>query len=332
MKESWGWSERQGGPARSLDSSLVWARVVEELRGEYRVVGDTPEIPAVLPGKWRLGDRVIPAVGDWVGVELIENGTRGRIREILPRLTKLSRQAAGETVEEQVMAANIDRVFVLTSLNEDLNPRRLERFRAIVEESGAELTILFTKSDLSTDRTSARAVLETLGDSIDHDFLSTFDPESIARVRRRLNAGQTGALVGSSGVGKSTLLNRLLGTEAQRTLEIRADDDKGRHVTTSRRLFRLEDPAGESFLIDMPGVREIQLWRADSGVAETFGDLQELALKCRFTNCTHRAEPGCAVRSAVEAGTVPTERLEAYRKLLGELRGFKKPRNPPKLK
>ena len=314
------------GPAPATE--LRWSRVIEELRGEYRVIGDTEEIPSVLPGKWRKSSRIVPAVGDWVGLETAKVDGRTLIAEVLPRRNKLSRQAAGETVEEQVLAANLDRVFVLTSLNEDLNARRLERFFAIIFESGAAATLLFTKKDLCQDLTLAHELVRALK-SVDHEFLSVNDPASFARVQARLRPGQTAALMGSSGVGKSTLINALLGRDAQKTFEVRTDDAKGRHTTTSRRMFRL--PTGELF-IDMPGVREVQLWKANEGVRETFEDIKELSLRCKFTNCTHFNEKNCAVRAAIEDGRVTRDRLEAYRKLLGELKGFKKPRNPPKLK
>ena len=251
-------------------------------------------------------------VGDWVVLAGSVAGAEPRVRRLLTRRSTLLRRAAGTGSRPQVMAANVDVVFLVTAIGSDFNPRRLERMAVAVWESGARPVVLLNKTDLDA---AAAALLETIAVScpgVEVDAVSALDGSAAAAVRRALSPGTTGALLGSSGVGKSTIVNSLLAAGVQETAPVSARDGRGRHVTTCRRLFLL--PAGGA-LIDGPGVRELRLWEGEEGLAAAFPDLARLAAGCRFRDCHHREEPGCAVREAVEAGSVPAERLASFHKL-----------------
>jgi ribosome biogenesis GTPase len=253
----------------------------------------------VLPKKLRrAGAR--PAVGDYVVADA------GAIVEILPRRTKLSRKAAGESATEQMIAANIDKVFIVSGLDGDYNPRRIERYVVAVRSGGAAPIVLLNKVDLCPEVAERIAEIAALGVPV--HAIGAKHGEGLAAVA--IGPEETVCFVGSSGAGKSTLVNRLLGREAQRTQEVRAEDDRGRHTTSSRELFAIP---GGGFLIDTPGMRELALWEAEPGLAAAFADVQELARTCRFNDCRHLDEPGCAVRDAI-----PAERLAEWRKLTGE--------------
>ena len=305
------------------------ARVISEHRGAYRVRGEGDEVWAKVSGKLRheaLSPLDLPAVGDWVVLEgdLAQGFT---IHSILPRKTHFVRRAAGPDKKPQAVAANVDFVFLVSSLNRDFSPRRLERYLALANESGAEPIILLSKSDLA-DAEPAIKEVSVIARDVPIFALSSITGNGIEIIRHYLKDHKTGVLLGSSGVGKSTLINRLLGEERLATQSVRDDDDKGRHTTVHRELVVL--PEG-GILIDTPGMREIGLWDATAGVDETFDDVAVFAAQCRFTDCRHDKEPGCAVRGAVESGVLPKERAEAYRTLSGEgARPFA--RNDPRLK
>lgn len=259
-----------------------------------------------------------PVIGDWVAYAPAGGGgNRARIEVVLPRRTKLSRKAAGERVEEQVVAANVDTVFVMMGLDDDFNLRRLERFLVVVWESGAEPVIVLNKIDLAADSASGAAEAARIGPGVAVVSIGAKARVGLDRLSPWLVPGRTVALLGSSGVGKSTLVNALAGEELQTTGEVREHDRRGKHTTSFRRLLRL--PSG-ALLVDNPGVREIQLWTAESGDEETFADVEEIAADCRFGDCRHESEPGCAVRAAVEEGRLEETRLASWRALRGELR------------
>jgi ribosome biogenesis GTPase len=258
----------------------------------------------------------LPAVGDWVAVRIRPGEERGAIIGILPRRSRFSRRMAGQITDEQVVAANVDVVFIVMALDGDYSPRRLERYLMLTRESGATPVVLLTKPDLGDD--VAARVAETVaiaGDAGVH-LVSAPNNLGLDDVAAYLAPGRTGAFLGSSGVGKSSIINRLAGAERQRTREVREADSKGRHTTTHRELIMLP---GGGLVIDTPGMRELQLWDAGTGVRGTFEDVEALAAKCHFTDCRHREEPRCAVKSAVEDGTLPAPRLESYQKLQDEL-------------
>ncbi len=319
--KAWGWDP---GWAAAFDASAGsngdrrWAaRVVAQHRGAWLLAAELGERSASLTGRFRheARDGELPAVGDWVACVPSPHDGEARIDGVLPRRSAFMRRAAGSRVGAQIVAANVDTLFVATSLNGDLNPRRLERYVAMGYESGAEPVVLLTKADLAeaAGATAARLHAELRVPVV---ALSARTGEGIGSVGRWFAPARTLALVGSSGVGKSTLLNRLAGEELMVTREIRDDDARGRHTTTHRELFRLP---GGALMLDTPGMREFGLWDADEGVDETFTEIVELAAGCRFADCSHKFEPGCAVRTAVADGRLDSGRLKSYRRLAHEL-------------
>jgi len=293
------------------------ARVVAEDRGSYQLVATGGELRAAVSGRFRheagADPSAYPAVGDWVAVE---GGLTGEtvIHALLPRRSALVRQAPGKRTEAQVLGANLDVVFVVASLNADLNLRRLERYVAAGWESGAEPIVLLSKADLGGDIDTILLAVAGVAASATVVVVSSFDGRGVDEVRERIGAGRTVAFVGSSGVGKSTLLNTLAGEERAYVREIRADDARGRHTTTRRQLHLL--PEG-GLVLDTPGMREFSLWDSD-GLEQTFADLDEIVARCRFGNCSHNGEPGCAIAAAVTDGSLEPDRLENWRKLQRE--------------
>lgn len=301
-------------------------RIVAQYRDAYRISIPNGERNGVLAGRLRheaVRRSDLPAVGDFVDVRVSEGDPFGKLRaggplvieSVLPRKTVLVRRAAGERPDDQVIAANIDVVFVVLGLDHDFNVRRVERYLAAVWESGAMPVVLLNKSDLCDDVDVKLEALRGVALGVDVRVLSALNAEGLDAIAAYLKDGVTIGFVGSSGVGKSTLLNRLLGREAQTTRDVRAHDSRGRHTTTHRQLFAL--PGGAS-VIDTPGMREFRLSLALSdaeGGVEGFADIEALAAQCRFADCAHVSEPGCAVREQIDA-----DRLASYHKLLKELR------------
>jgi ribosome biogenesis GTPase len=297
---------------------LVPGRVVLEHTHIYRVATAEGEVLARVSGRLRhqATARVdFPSVGDWVAVAPAEHAGDARILAVLPRRSRFSRRAAGDPTEEQVVAANIDTVFLVAGLDGDFNPRRIERYLLVASESGAAPVIVLNKADVVEDAEAlSMSVRSTAGDVPVHT-VSCRMPESLEVLRQYLGEGQTGALLGSSGVGKSTIVNRLVGHDLLRTQDVRESDSRGRHTSTARQLVLLP---GTGVLIDTPGMRELQLWDTGEALAGTFLDLDTLAGHCRFRDCRHLQEPGCAVRAAIAAGELSGGRLESYHKLQAE--------------
>jgi ribosome biogenesis GTPase / thiamine phosphate phosphatase len=291
---------------------LVPARVAAQHRGGYDVLCEGGERRARVSGRFRhetgsAGD--LPSVGDWVALR------DETIQAVLPRRSSFSRKAAWAATEEQVLAANVDSVFVVTALDGDLNLRRLERYLTLAWESGASPVIVLTKADLCEDVGAALLALDPVAIGVPAHAVSNLTGAGLEELEPYLAPARTIALLGSSGVGKSSLANRLAGAELQATRKI-AEDGRGRHTTTSRQLIRLP---GGALLVDTPGLRELQLWDADEGIHEAFADVDELAAECRFNDCSHTREPGCAVHAAINEGRLPLSRLHSYRRLEREL-------------
>ena len=313
-----GWD---GTFARELErlgmQDVVPARVVAEHRDRYVVLDADGERTAVLAGRLRHHARSreeLPATGDWVAVDAGAEGTAA-IHAVLPRRSAFRRKVAGEVTEAQVLAANVEVALVAAALPADLNERRIERYLALAWESGAVPVVVLTKADLADDVAAAIRSVRAVAPGADVVAVSAFTGAGIDALDQWLRPGRTAVLLGSSGVGKSTLTNRLVGAEALRTGAVR-DDGKGRHTTTHRQLVRLESGA---LLIDTPGMRELQLWTAAAGLESAFADVEALATRCRFRDCAHRAEPGCAVRAAEESGALDPARLESWHRLRREL-------------
>jgi ribosome biogenesis GTPase / thiamine phosphate phosphatase len=296
--------------ADSLDPRHVPGRVAAQHRGEHIVYTELGELRARLPGRL-LHAGVGAAVGDWVALD------GETIAAVLPRRTAVVRNAAGRETQAQVLAANVDVVFVLSSLGPDLELRRLERYLATAWESGATPVVVLTKCDLHPDAAEQALGVAAVAVGVPIVLASGVTGAGCEAVGAFLEPGTTAVLLGSSGVGKSTLANRLAGAELLRTQEVRASDERGRHTTTHRQLVLLP---GGGLLVDTPGLRELQLWDAGGGgVERAFADVEELAASCRFADCAHLSEPGCAVLAAADAGELPLDRLRSWRKLQREL-------------
>ena len=299
------------------EADLEPARVGIEHNHLLRVYTASSELLATASGKLRHsadGPAELPAVGDWVGVCPNPEGP-AQIRAILPRRTCFSRKAAGDTTQRQVVASNIDTVFLVSGLDQDFSPRRIERYLVAAADSGATPVIVLNKGDLAEDIDAAVLTLREMAADVPIHVTSCEDGRGLDALERYLADGQTIALLGSSGVGKSTLINRLLGYDRQRTRNVRPHDSHGRHTTVHREL--LLHPDG-GVIIDTPGMRELRLWDTQGGLETAFDEIEALVDDCRFRNCQHRTEPGCAVRQAVEDGHVSAGRLAHYHQLQDE--------------
>jgi ribosome biogenesis GTPase len=297
---------------------LIPARVARHHKNRYAVFGEAGEIPAEVTGKMLYAaqsESELPAIGDWVALKHLESENRGIVQAILPRKSQFTRKTAGKKTEAQVLAANIDIIFLVSGMDLEFNLRRIERYLTLAWESGAEPVIILNKTDLCQDIAGCVAEVESIAFGIPLLTMSAFNNEGIDELIRYLKNGKTAAFLGSSGVGKSSIINCLLGENRQAVKTVRQHDSRGRHTTTIREMIFL--PAG-GIVIDTPGLREIQLWTEADGLAKAFDDIEAFAALCRFNDCSHNNEPGCAVRQALEDGSLTEERLRSYFKLKKE--------------
>jgi ribosome biogenesis GTPase / thiamine phosphate phosphatase len=314
--EQLGWHERfdrDMSPYR--EEGLVPARVIAEHRGMYRVAASQGEMPAEVTGRLMFqaeGRLDYPVVGDWVAAAVLDQGGHAVIHAVLPRKSVLARKTAGRKFEGQAIAANVDIIFVVIGLDHNFSLNRLERYLAVAAGTAARSVVLLSKCDLIPDPDAAVRSAADRAEGAEVLAVSSRTGGGMDRLGALLRPGVTACFIGSSGVGKSSLINRLAGRELLRTAEVREADSRGRHTTSHRELFVL--PSG-GIVIDTPGMRELGLWDAGQGIERSFSDIEALATACAFSDCTHRVEPGCAVRAAVEAGELDAGRYESFLKL-----------------
>ena len=319
MITQYGWSDALGQDfAPFAAQGFTPGRVIVQQRGHYTVVTDDGELMCQLSGRFvreaPAGGH--PAVGDWVALATRTGEGAATIQGVLPRRTAFTRKAADSLQTVQVVAANIDVAFLVASMNGELNGRRLERYLASAWQSGARPVVVLTKSDLTADPQAALAEARAVAGEAPVIAVSSVTGEGLDKVREQLKPGETAVLVGPSGVGKSTLVNALHGETVMATGEIREDDARGRHTTTHRELILLP---GGAMVLDTPGMRELGLLDAEDGLGAAFDDVESLTTQCKFNDCGHSNEPGCAVRAALEAGTLDPDRWNSFRKLTREL-------------
>lgn len=320
--DSWSmtWKEWTNSSKNGPEPALVPARIIGDFGSKYKIMTAQGELWAELAGKLRgtLEDSgQYPAIGDWVAAAILDGDSRAVIHGVLPRHSLISRKAAGSVPQEQIIAANVDTLFLVSALNADFNVRRMERYLIMAWNSGARPVILLTKSDLCPDAEEHILEMERAAPGVAIHAVSAFQDQGREHLLPYIGAGQTVALTGSSGCGKSTLVNWLSSREVQLTQDVREGDSRGRHTTTRRELFILPDGG---IIIDTPGMRELQLWEDGGGLEVAFGEISALAGECRYSDCRHEREEGCAVLAAVADGTLPEQRLLSYRKTQRELR------------
>jgi ribosome biogenesis GTPase len=318
-----GWREHFDQQIEEEDRSLIPARVSRQDLNRYHLLSENGRLYGILPGRTRIeatSKADLPAVGDWVLCSPADaaDPTQVVIERVLTRFSKFSRKEAGEKFDEQVVAANVDTVFIVTGLDDNFNPNRIERYLVLAWNSGSSPVVVLSKLDLVDNVEEAIEMVTPITMGAPVHAVSALNDEGLDELAAYTGPGMSVALLGSSGVGKSTLINAFLGYEHFQTGEVREGDSKGRHTTTHRELCKIESGG---MLIDTPGMREIQFWTDDASAAG-FDDVEELALQCRFTDCSHDSEPGCAIRSAIEAEQLDAARLESYRKFQRELEHF----------
>jgi len=293
-------------------------RICAEYKESYKLFLEKGELRAIISGKFRNDCNTrekFPSVGDWVLFEYIDNENKAIIQSILPRRSKFSRKVAGKETQEQVIASNVDFAFIVCALNYDFNLRRIERYLSLIWQSGATPVVVLTKTDLCPDVQSKISEVENIAFGVDIHAISNVSTEGIEALQKYFINDKTIVLLGSSGVGKSSLINNLTKENIMKTNELRSNIEKGRHTTTHKQMIIL--PEG-GLIIDTPGIRELQLWDAEDGISQTFNDIEDIAKSCKFNDCKHTNEPGCAVKKAIKDGLLELNRLENYLKVQKE--------------
>ncbi len=322
--ETWGWTPEWAAKLADVrcvsgHETLMPARIVRQERDQFFMASETGPHAGIVSGSFiKANGR--PVTGDWVTFGPIENDAKMLIQDILPRKSELARQGAGEKTVKQVIASNIDWVFIVMAFDNDFNLRRLERYLRLVSARNVEAVVVLNKLDQIDDPAEQIAEVKSVAGDMPIYPVSAITGEGVDALTQMLGKGQTLVCVGSSGVGKSTLINYLVGKELQATFEVREGDDRGRHTTTQRELIKL--PSG-ALMIDTPGIRELSEWREEEDedfVDRAFADIDEMALTCKFSDCSHKNEPGCAVLAAMESGDLDAGRHASWRKLHEELR------------
>ena len=317
-----GWDLYKKSLPENIDEKNI-ARVAVENRGGYLLYAESGELEGIIQGKFMRSaesEADYPKVGDWVTIEKLSGEAKAIIKSVLPRKTKISRKRAGEDVAEQIIAANIDIVFIVQGLDGDFNISRLERYVAMSKEGGCEPIVILNKVDLSPDPKAKLEEVSRKISGIKIFLVSAHSGQGVEDVRDLIQEGSSVVFVGSSGVGKSTLVNALLGIDLQKTQEVRLDDSRGRHTTTKRELLLL--PSG-GLLIDTPGMRELGLWASQDALGEAFDDIEIFAQRCKFNDCDHTHSAGCAVLKALQEGKIDQQRYDSFIKLSGSLNHFK---------
>lgn len=319
--QQYGWNEYWASCINEemIRNGFIPARVIAQFTNQYRIITADGESVAEVSGKFQFQAAArsdYPGVGDWTVVQPLQGEARAVIHAVLPRRSAMIRKAAGSVPEEQVIGANLDTLFIVNALNDDFNVRKIERYLITAWESGATPVVLLTKADLCEDTPSRIADVCAAAPGVAVHAVSALQDEGKEDLAAYMLPGHTLAVTGSSGVGKSTLLNWLAGDNLQHVQGIREQDARGRHTTTHRELFPL--PCG-AVMMDTPGMRELQLWEASGGWQEAFADIEEIAAGCRFRDCTHGTEEGCAIKQAIEEGTLDARRFGNYKKTGREL-------------
>ena len=314
-----GWNNNIEDNYKKLEiDNVLLGRIIFHSGKQYKITTTTGELIANISSSVINSIKnksELPSVGDWVCLKKIDEFRPYNIVKIIPRINKLSRKVAGDKSEEQIIASNIDIVFIMTSVDDDFNIRRLERYLAMSNQINSKPIIIINKIDKCNNLEKYIKETEQIFQNTSIISISAKEGKNIQDVNKHIEKGKTIILLGSSGVGKSTLINQILGYSRQKVGNIRKKDSKGRHITTNRELIIL--PKG-GILIDNPGLREIQLWSSEIGISKTFEDIEELSRQCRFSDCTHNAEPGCAIKRTIELGKLSQERVDSYKKLLRE--------------
>lgn len=313
---SLGWNNFFQQQLAGLEDSLA-ARVIRQDLGRYQLISEQGLLTGILPGRARQENKAdLPTVGDWVLYEPQTHGSEVVIQELLERNTKFSRKEAGEKFNEQVVAANIDVVFVVTGLDDNFNPKRIERYLLLCQTSGALPVVILNKADLCEDVEEKIEQVKQIAGIAPIHSISALAEDGVDPLQVYISEGVTVAVMGSSGVGKSTLINGLLGYEHFKTGAVRDTDAKGRHTTTHRELCPISNGG---MIIDTPGMRELQVWSDEEHLSASFEDIEELAKFCKFSNCQHQSEPGCEIQAAISDERLPKERWQSYQKYLREL-------------